>query len=98
MSVLTSYECEDPQRHHQDGDHEVGDGQRHEKVVGDVLQPPLPTNGQANQDVAAGRADGQTYGRKAPPVVTLLLRRRAVKRRRPQVYGCVIKHHRGNTL
>lgn len=48
---LTFHQRKDAQRHDQHGDHEIGDGQRHKEVVGHILQPALPGDGQADKDV-----------------------------------------------
>lgn len=66
---LTPDQGQNPQRHDEDGDHQVGDGQRHEEVVGDILEAALPADGQADEDVAGGGADGEDEGRQGPPVV-----------------------------
>jgi len=57
---LTFHQGKDAQRHDQNGDHQIGDGQRHEEVVGHILQPALPGDGQADQDVPGRRSQDET--------------------------------------
>lgn len=69
--ALTCDEGEDAERHHQHGHHQVGDGERHQEVVGHVLQPPLPADGQAHQDVAGRRRRHQRQRQQRPVVVVM---------------------------
>jgi hypothetical protein len=66
---LTPDQGQDSQRHDQDGDHQVGDRERHQEVVGHVLEAALPADRQADEDVAGGGADSQDQSRQGPPVV-----------------------------
>lgn len=67
---ITSDEGEYPDGHYEDGDHEVRDGERHEEVVGDVLQSPFPVDGEADQDVAGCRRCDQGERHQRPPIFT----------------------------
>lgn len=71
---LTFDECEYTDGHDQDGDHEISDGQRHKEVVGDVLQPTLPRDGQAHKYVSSGRGQHQEHGQQGPPPVAAVER------------------------
>lgn len=42
----------DGERHHDDGDQQIGQRQRHNEVVGDGLQGALPIHGQNDQHIA----------------------------------------------
>jgi len=66
---LTFHQGKDAQRHDQNGDHQIGDGQRHEEVVGHILQPALPGDGQADQDVPGRRSQDEDEGQQGPVVV-----------------------------
>ena len=67
--ALTSDQRENPKGHHQHGDQQIRDRQTHQEVIGDVLQPPLPRYGQADEYVARGGAQDQDQGQHGPPVV-----------------------------
>jgi len=43
------------ERHHQGGDHQIGDGERRDQVVGDVAQVTLEHDGGDDEDVAEDR-------------------------------------------
>lgn len=60
--------------HDEHGDHEIGDGQRHEKVVGDILEPAFPRDGQTDEYVAGGRGQHQEHGQQGPPPVSAVER------------------------
>lgn len=60
---LTPDQCQDSERHDEDGDHKIGYGEWHKEVVGDVLKTTLPTNGQTYEDVAGGGSDGENQRR-----------------------------------
>jgi len=69
---------DDGERHDDDGDEQVGDGQRREEVVGHVLQAPVSGDGRAQQRVAEHRRDDDQPQRHGAP----LDRRRHRRRRR----------------
>lgn len=71
MRAPTCDQGENAERHHQHGDHQVGDGQRHEEVVGHVLQSTLPADGQADEDVAGRRRRHQGQRQQRPVVVVM---------------------------
>jgi len=66
---LTSDEREDAQRHHQDSDHEIRDGQTHQEIISDVLQASLPGDRQAHQDISRGCTENQDQRQHRPPIV-----------------------------
>ena len=53
LALLTCNTVDDAEGHHDEGHQEVGDGQRQQEVVGDVLEPSLEGDGHDCQDVAA---------------------------------------------
>ena len=63
ISVLTQQTGDEPKRHDDAADEQVGHGQRQQEVVGDALQRLLQTDGQADEHVAhdAGH-DEQQHG------------------------------------
>lgn len=71
LGKLTSDECKDPQRHHQDGDHKIRDGQAHQEIISNILQPPLPSDRQAHQDISRGCSQDQDERQHRPPIVEL---------------------------
>ena len=50
----------DSKRHDEDGDHDIGDCQRHDEEVRRRAQTPLPVDAQTDQHVAENRA--RNYG------------------------------------
>jgi hypothetical protein len=48
-SLLPRIRVRDSQRHDQDGDHQVGDRERHQEVVGHVLEAALPADRQGRR-------------------------------------------------
>jgi len=86
--VLTEKFDDHGERHNEQRHKQIGDRQRHEEVVGDVLQPWFQTDGQADEQVSGGRGpnDGaQTES--APPqpgAFVVAGGRRLVARRQPR--------------
>lgn len=76
--ALTFDEREYADGHDEYGHHEVSDGQRHEEVVGDILQTALPRDGQADEYVAGGRGQHQEHGQQGPPPIAAVQRHQAV--------------------
>lgn len=72
LGELTSDKRKDSQRHHQNGDHKIRDGQAHQEIISNVLQPPLPDNRQAYQDIPRGRSQDQDERQHRPPIVEVL--------------------------
>ena len=75
------------ERHDEQRDEQVGDGERHEEVVGHVLQAPLPAHGDAHERVANNAGDDEDdESEHAPPEA----RRRGIRQRVP---GRVVGRH-----
>jgi len=73
----------DGERHDEHGDHEVGDGQRHDEVVGDGLQRTLRPDAEADQSVAERRRQRKHDQQQRPGVqfhCNRRQRRRGVRR------------------
>lgn len=56
-------------RHDYEGHHEIRHSQAHEKIIRHVLQVFVHANGEADQNVSAGRHEHQHKGQQSPPIV-----------------------------
>jgi len=51
LAKLPSYLDVNCQWHHQDGDHNIGNRERDDEVIGDRLESPFSVDAQANQHI-----------------------------------------------
>lgn len=63
---VISYQYVNGKRHHDDGDQQIGQRQRHDKVVGDRLQGALSVHGKNDQHVAEQRENGEQQQNERP--------------------------------
>ena len=64
---LTEEFYDDGQRHDEYSDEQISGGQRHEEVVGHILETSVPADGEADEDVADGRRRDEDDQRKRLP-------------------------------
>jgi len=73
------------ERHDENGDHDVGDRQRHDEEVGGRLETSLAVDAEDDQDVAEHRQDGEDEQNQRPEVVRPGDLSRRHRRRRQRV-------------
>ena len=72
----------DGQRHHQDGNHNVGDCQRHNEIVGGRLQTSLALHSQHHENVTEHGQDRKHEQQQRPEVLRPVGHRRQRRRQR----------------
>lgn len=98
LTKLTSDERKDPQRHHQDGDHKIRDGQTHQEIISDVLQSSLPGDRQAYENIPRGCSQNQDERQHRPPIVELFRVARASSGTRARRLQIDLAAVRGNDI